>query len=348
MFRFENEEYIWLLGVIVIIALFYFVGTLVNAKRIKSFGDKSLFERLFSERSTTRQFLKIVLVSIAFISLVLAIMNPQIGTKMEEVKREGIEIIVAVDISNSMLAEDIKPNRIERAKQSILQLVDNIYNDKIGIIIFAGESFLQLPLTTDYSAAKLLVSSISTDLIPTQGTAIGSAIELATDSFSSAEEGENEVNKVLIIITDGENHEDDAIGQAELAVEKGIIVNTIGMGSKDGGPIPIYQNGINVGYRKDRSGETIVTKLNDGMLTEIASKGNGRFLRASSANIDLKQIADDLESIEKTEFESKVFTDYEDRFQYLIAFALCIMLLEFVLNSKKSKFIKGLVRMVEK
>lgn len=348
MLRFENQEYLWLFGALILVALLFLVSYIFISKKISSFGDNSLFQKLNPDRSNFKISVKFILVFLIFSALVLSIMNPQLGTKLEEVKREGIEIIVAVDISNSMLAEDIKPNRIERAKQSILQLIDNIGNDKIGIIIFAGESFLQLPLTTDYSAAKLLVSSITTDLIPTQGTAIGSAIELATDSFSSAEEGENEVNKVLIILTDGENHEDDAIGQVEIAAEKGIIVNTIGMGSKDGGPIPIYNNGINTGYRKDRSGETIITKLNDGMLSEIASKGGGRFLRASSVNIDLKEIADDLESIEKTEFEAKVFTDYEDRFQYMIGIALVLIFIELLINYKKSKFFKSLTNMVEK
>ncbi len=261
---------------------------------------------------------------------------------MEEVKREGIEIIIALDISNSMMAEDIKPNRLERAKQSVINLLANLYGDRIGIILFAGESFLQLPLTTDYSTAKLLISTISTDLIPSQGTAIGSAIEMAMGSFS-----ETETNKVLIIITDGENHEDDALGKAKDASEKGIYINTIGMGSEDGGPIPEYESNRRIGWKKDKSGNVVMTKLDPGMLSQIASAGNGKFIRSGSASTDLKILIDDLERIEKTEFESKVFADYEDQFQYFIALALFFLIIDMLTSNKRNKWVWNLVKFAE-
>ncbi|MDC1068352.1 VWA domain-containing protein [Candidatus Kapabacteria bacterium] len=342
MFRFENEIYQWALLLVPVVLILYIVARLKSRSMLKNFADTKFINVLASDSSKSKHLVKFILLTLALASIVLGLMNMQFGTKLEEIEREGIEIIVAMDISNSMLAEDIQPSRIERAKQSVLKLIDNVYNDKLGLIIFAGESFLQLPITTDYSAAKLLVSTISTDLIPTQGTAIGSSIELAMESFS-----DNEVNKVLIIITDGENHEDDALGRAEEAVEKGIFVNTIGMGSVKGAPIPIYQNGIKAGFRKDRSGETVVTKLNEGMLRQIATTGNGRFIRASGADLNLKAILDDLENIEKTKFDTKVFTDFEDQFQWFFGFALLLLLVEFIISYRKNKVIGKLLNFAE-
>lgn len=342
MFRFENEIYKWALLAVPLLIVIYLIARYNTRKTLKLIGNIEFVNRLIPDLSKSKYLIKFIIRILALIAFILGMMNLQFGTKLEEVEREGIEIIVALDISNSMLAEDIAPSRLERAKQSVLKLIDNIYNDKLGLIIFAGESFLQLPLTTDYSAAKLLVSTISPDLIPAQGTAIGSAIELSMESFS-----EEEVNKVLIVITDGENHEDDALGMAEEAVEKGIFVNTIGMGSPDGAPIPIIQNGRNLGFRKDRSGETVVTKLNEGMLRQIATTGNGRFIRASNTDLNLKAILDDLENIEKTKFDTKVFTDYDDKFQWFFGFSLLMLIIDFIMSYRKNKFVSGLINFTE-
>ena len=300
---------------------------------MERFGSKIAISRLAPNISTFKNSLKFILVTIAFSLMVLGLANPLIGTKMKEVRREGIEVVIAVDVSNSMLAEDIRPNRLERAKSAIKRLIDDLTQDKISIVLFAGDSFLQLPMTTDYSAAKLMVSTMSTDLIEKQGTAIGSAIELGLESFSDDEE----VNKVMIIITDGENHEDDALSAAKEADEKGVIIHTIGMGSVDGGPIPNVINGKPQGFITDNSGKTVVSKLNANMLQELASIGGGSFVRASGGDVNLGDLIDDIAEMEKTEFEAKVFTDFEDRFQYVFFFALFVLVLEMLISDRKNK-----------
>jgi Ca-activated chloride channel homolog len=342
MLKFGNEIYIWLFTLVPIIMALFLLFSAKKKKSLDNFAEKELLNKLLPNKSRFKSSYKFILLLLALLSLTIAIMNPKIGTRMEEIKREGVEIIIAFDISNSMMAEDIKPNRLQRAKQSVINLLGNLYGDRIGIILFAGESFLQLPLTTDYSAAKLLISTISTDLIPTQGTAIGSAIEMAMDSFS-----DTETNKVLIIITDGENHEDDALGKAKEASEKGIFINTIGMGSEHGGPIPEYENSRRTGWKKDKSGNTVVSKLNPGMLSQIASAGGGKFIRSGSASTDLKLLIDDLENIEKSEFESKVFADYEDQFQYFIGLSIFFLIIELLTSNKKNKWIWSLVKFAE-
>jgi len=243
-----------------------------------------------------------------------------------------------VDVSNSMKAEDIKPNRLERAKQSIQNLIDNLVNDRIGIIAFAGDAFLLLPLTSDYSAAKLFLSTMDCDIIETQGTAMGKAINLAVESFPE----EKTKKRALIIITDGENHEDDALGAATEAAKENVVIHTIGMGSPDGAPIPVYKNGAIAAYMKDNSGNIIITKLNQEMLSQIAAAGNGNFTRSGSGGIDLKAIIDDIAGMEKTQYQSKMFTDYEDRFQYFIAIALLMLIIEFFISGQKNKIIESL------
>ena len=265
-------------------------------------------------------------------SLLLGLANLQLGTKVEEVKREGVDLMIALDVSNSMLAEDLSPNRLERAKRAIYQLIENLHNDRLGIIVFAGQSYVQLPITTDYSSAKLFLETIGTDIVPTQGTAIGSAIDLAMESFDF----ENGTSKSIIVITDGENHEDDAQAAAKNAAEKKVSVHTIGMGSAQGSPIPIYKNGNRVGFRTDNTGNSIVTKLDENMLKEIASAGNGSYVRATNANAGLKIIMDEIGKMQKKEFGSKSIKDYEDRFQLFLIAALILIVLEYFIPNRKS------------
>jgi Ca-activated chloride channel family protein len=281
---------------------------------------------------------KRLLFTLGLVFVLVGMANPQIGTKYEEVKREGFELMICLDVSNSMLAEDLTPNRLERAKQAISRLVDRLKNDKIGIVVFAGEAYIQLPMTVDHSAAKLFLRSIDTDIVSTQGTAIGKAVELAMSSFST----NSKANKSIIVITDGENHEDDALKQAAAAVEQGIKVHTIGIGSLDGTPIPMYKRGQMLGYRKDREGNTVVTKLNETMLQQIAASGEGTYVRANNSRTGLNALMDELEGMEREEFDSKMFTSYEDRFQYFIAVALLLLLIEVLLPSRKLKVFGGL------
>lgn len=333
MLKLEHEIYLYILLAVPILVLFYLLYRARRKKLLTKFGTRTALLRLAPNVSTLKNSLKFVLLLVAFSLMVLGLANPLIGTKMKEVKREGIEVVIAVDVSNSMLAEDIRPNRLERAKSAIKRLIDDLKQDKISIVLFAGDSFLQLPLTTDYSAAKLMVSTMSTNLIEKQGTAIGSAIELGMKSFSEDEK----VNKVMIIITDGENHEDDALSAAKEAEEKGIVIHTIGMGSIDGGPIPNIVNGQERGYITDNTGKTVVSKLNANMLKELATIGGGNFVRASGGDFNLADLIDDISKMEKTEFEAKVFTDFEDRFQYVFFFALFVLVLEMLITERKNK-----------
>src|SRR5690606_12158950 len=266
------------------------------------------------------------------VSLFIGLANLQYGTKLEEVKREGVDLMIALDVSNSMLAEDLSPNRLERAKRAIYQLLEKLQNDRLGIIIFAGEAYVQLPITTDYSSAKLFLESIGTDIVPVQGTAIGKAIDLALRSFDF----ENGTSKAIIVITYGENHEDDALGAAAYALENYVYVHTIGMGSENGATLPNYQNGRQIGFRKDNNNKTIVSKINEKMLQEIAAEGNGTYVRATNANAGLSIIMEEINKMEKKEYGSKVYKNYDDRFKLFLIAAMVLIIIEYVISKRKS------------
>ena len=334
MFRFANEIWLYALLVIPVLILVFWLNGRWRKNVLKQLGDANVLDNLIPTFSKALPRWKRFLFTLALAFILVGIANPQIGTKYEEVKREGFELMICLDVSNSMLAEDLTPNRLERAKQAISRLIDRLKNDKIGVVVFAGEAYIQLPLTVDHSAAKLFLRSIDTDIVPTQGTAIGKAIELAMSSFSA----DSKANRSIIIITDGENHEDDALELATEAAKQGIKVHTIGIGSTDGTPIPVYQRGQMTGYKKDRDGNTVVTKLNETMLQQIAASGDGIYVRANNSRTGLNALMDELEGMERAEFDSKMFTSYEDRFQYFIAMALLLLLVELLLPSRKLKF----------
>jgi Ca-activated chloride channel homolog len=338
MFRFQHTEFLWALLIVPLFVLIFIFLLNWRKRSIRTCGDRALIMRLMPDVSTGKPVFKFVLFTLAYIFLILGLANPQIGTKLEEVKREGVDIIIALDVSNSMLAEDLSPNRLERAKRAIEQLVDKLHNDRIGIIVFGGQAYTQLPVTTDYAAAKLFLSTISTDLIPTQGTAIGAAISLAMESFDF----KNNSGKAIVIITDGEDHEGDIAEEIKAANEKQVVIHTIGMGSSQGAPIPIYRQGQQVGFKKDREGNTVVTKLNEDMLAQIAASGNGTYVRASNAESGLNIILDKINKMQKAEFGTKIYTDYEDRFQYFIAISFLLLLLEFIVSERKSKWLSSI------
>ncbi|MDP6908616.1 MAG: VWA domain-containing protein [Flavobacteriales bacterium] len=335
MFRFANEIWLYVLLVVPALVLLFWLNARWRKRIMTQLGDSNILENLMPTYSKALPRWKRFLFALGLTFLLVGIANPQIGTKYEEVKREGFELMICLDVSNSMLAEDLTPNRLERAKQAISRLVDRLKNDKIGVIVFAGEAYIQLPMTVDHSAAKLFLRSINTGVVATQGTAIGKSIELAMNSFSSS----SKANRSIIVITDGENHEDDALQQAAAAVEQGISVHTIGIGSVDGTPIPMYKRGQMLGYRKDREGNTVVTKLNETMLQQIAASGEGTYVRANNSRTGLNALMDELEGMQREEYGSKMFTSYEDRFQYFIAVALVLLLLELLLPSRKLKFL---------
>lgn len=268
--------------------------------------------------------------------LVIALANPQIGSKLIEGERKGIDLMIALDVSTSMLAKDIEPSRLERSKQSISRLIDQLGNDRIGIVVFAGQAYVQLPITTDYAAAKMFLSAINTNIVPVQGTAIGAAIQLSAKSF------DNETHsKAIIIITDGENHEDDPVKEAKTAADQGINIFTVGMGLPEGAPIPDYDAyNRQTGFKKDRQGNTVVTRLNEGMLQQIAAAGNGIYVRANNTQVGLNKIFDEISKLEKTEFESKIFSDYESRFHYFIALSLLFLIMEILIFERKNKWLR--------
>lgn len=336
MFRFEHSLFLWLLVLVPVLLVINYLYNRWQLNAKKRLGAISSVEALMPNQSNIKRKAKFFLFLFAFIFMVIGLANPQIGTKQEDVKMEGLELMIAMDVSNSMLAEDLSPNRLTAAKLAMERLISRLKNDKIGMIVFAGEAFIQLPLTSDYSAAKLFLNTINTNIVPTQGTAIGAAINLAAESFPE----EESTNRALIILTDGENHEDDAIAAAEAARKKGIKVFTVGMGSPAGAPIPVMRGGQQNGYRQDNNGNTVVSSLNEEMLKEIAIAGNGSYVRATNSGAGIPQIIQELSSLEKKEFDSKIFTDFEDRYQLLFSLAFLLLLIELILSERKPKWIE--------
>lgn len=336
MFRVEHTWVLWgLLLIPLMVVVFYAINKWRKSARNK-FAENKLFQDLMPAYSNTRYRFKFTFFLLAFAFLLIGLANPQIGTKLEEVKREGIDLIIAVDVSNSMNATDLSPSRLERAKRAMQQLLEKLKGDRLGIIVFAGEAYTQLPITTDYSAAKLFLNTINTEIVPTQGTNIAAAIELATNSFDYESGG----SKALVIVSDGENHEKNAVEAAKDAAEKGIKIFTIGMGTTTGAPIPLYKNGKQNGFRQDKEGNTIITSLNEDMMRELADVGNGLYIRANNASVGFQQILDELNGMNKKEYASSVYTDYEDRFQFFLAISFIFLLISLILNEKKSKWRK--------
>lgn len=343
MFRFEREIYLYFLFLIPVFTLIFYLIKRNREFNLKKFGSLHLVKTLIVESSRYKPIIRFALMMFIFASIILAIANPQIGSKVSEVKREGKDIIIALDISNSMKAQDIKPSRLERAKQTISRLIDKMVTDRIGIIIFAGEAFTQLPLTTDYSAAKLFLSVIETDLIPVQGTAIAKSIDLAVNTFQT----DDEVRKSIIVISDGEDHEEDAVKAAENAAQNGFYVHTIGMGTLEGAPIPLSSNNPSSGYIKDREGSIVTSRLIPDLLQKIATAGNGEFVLAGANDANLDKLMNRLSGIEDVEYESQIITDYDDHFQYAVALAILFILFEILLLDRENKFISKLNRYVE-
>lgn len=333
MFRFAHPEFLYLLFVLPALALFYVYACLQKRKAIKRYGNPRLLAELMPDVSVKRQHLKFGLSFMAITVMIFVIAGPQFGTKLETVKRQGVEIMVCLDVSNSMLAEDVSPNRLEKAKQMLSKLADGFTDDKVGMIVFAGDAFTQLPITSDYISAKMFLSSISPSMVSTQGTAIGAALNLAARSFTPNETSD----KAIIVITDGENHEDDAVGAAKAAAEKGIHVDIVGIGDPKGSPIPI--DGSN-NFMKDNEGNVVVTKLNEQMCKEIAAAGNGMYVRADNTNSALKALQNEVEKMNKTEMDSKVYSEYDEHFQSLAWIALVILVLEVLLLDRKNHAFK--------
>ncbi len=334
MIQIAQPQYIWLLLLIPALLLIYALYVRSKRKALSRFGNIELMKPLMPLVSLRRGWFKMILLCLALFFFTLGLIRPQLGARLKEVKRQGIELIVALDVSNSMLAEDFKPNRLERAKLAISRLVDKLRDDRIGLIVFAGDAYVQLPVTTDYVSAKMFLNSISTGIVPKQGTAIGAAITTAIRSFSLQSEKKS---RVLVIITDGENHEDDAVAAAEEAAKQGIVIYTIGIGSEEGKPIPLPDGGM----LKDKDGNIVVTKLDEATLQKVAAAGKGAYTRATNADLGLEKLIDDVRGMEKQEMSSTVFTDFDEQYMYFFAIALLFLVLELFVLERKNKWTKS-------
>jgi len=338
MYQIEEISWLWL-GIIPLLVMLLFIGDRIWKSNIQdNFLSKNALMRLSPNISSFKPYLRIFTILFCLIFLVLAMINPQMGTKMETFKRFGVDIVFAVDVSRSMLAEDIVPNRLEKAKQLVNQIINTLNGDRIGIVAYAGKAFPQLPITTDYSSGKMFLQSMNTDMISSQGTAINEAIQLATNYYDD----ESKIERILIIISDGEDHNDVSVDMAKIAAEKGIIIYTIGVGKEKGTPIPIKKNGIIQSYKKDNKGEVVITKLNRQVLVDIANQTGGEFIDGAETKFVVNRIGEILKETEKKEFESKKFSEYKDQFQWFLAIGLLLLFIEIFLFDSKTFWVKKL------
>ena len=338
MYLLEEDFWFWLL-LLIVGMLVVFLWTAAWKKKAKNkFASKNLLKVLSPEQSVFKPILKHVVLSLAIVSLIIALVNPKIGTKLETVKREGVDVVFAIDVSKSMLAEDIVPNRLEKAKQLTSRIIKKLVSDRVGIIAYAGKAFPQLPITTDYASARMFLQNMNTDMLSSQGTAIDEAIQLSRTYYND----EEQTNRVLIIISDGEDHNNLSNDVAEAAAEEGIKIYTIGVGTEKGGPIPIKKNGVVLKYKKDSNENMVITKLNSKTLIEISDIGNGVYLDGKNTSEVTEKITEILGNLDKKEFEAKEFSEYKDQFQWFLGIALLFIILDVFLLERKTAWLKRL------
>lgn len=333
MFRFAHSEYLIALYIVPVLIVLFWLLYRNQKKLLAKFSDARMLKVLSPERSKVKYIIKSSIILFVYVLLILALANPQIGTRYEEVKQTGIDVFILMDVSLSMKAEDIKPNRLENAKHAVASLINKLRGDRIGLVIFSGDAYIQFPLTTDYAAANLLLNAVSVSSVPQPGTAIGAAVRLATKSYRE----NDRTQKVMVVITDGEDHEGDVLEAVKSAVEKNISVYTIGLGSPNGVPIPVYNaQGQQAGYKTDKDGNTVFTRLDENILQQIAQEGRGKYYRGSNNENELESIYKDFSRLNKTEFGTLRVTDYEDRYYYFLALAVLLLIVEFFIPEKKS------------
>ncbi len=330
MFRFANIQALWLLLLIPLLIVVFIHITHRKHKQLQAFGDEQLIKNLMPNASRVRPVLKFCFNMLALLFLILAIARPQYGEKEEIQKRNGIKVMFALDVSNSMLAEDVAPNRLERAKQIFSKLIDNMQDDKVGLVVFAGEAYTQLPITCDYVSAKMFLQSISPDLIKTQGTVIGRALQTSMQAFGE----KDEASRVIILITDGEDHDDNAEAIAQQIKEQGAEIIVVGIGKPEGSPIPVPGT---TGFRKDRQGNVVVSRLNEEMCRSIAKAGGGIYVRCDNTNTAKRVIENRLNDLATAELEAKVLTNYNEQYQTFVAIALLILIVDFFIFNRKNK-----------
>ncbi|MBQ3581162.1 MAG: VWA domain-containing protein [Bacteroidales bacterium] len=331
MIHFQHPDILYMLIAVPLLAVLWVWLEYRKHKKLQEFADRPMFGRLIPDRSASRPIVKMVLLLLALSLLIITWANPQVGSKMVQGDQKGSDIAICLDVSNSMMAEDIQPNRLERSKRIVANLLNGMGGDRVSLVVFAGTSFIQMPLTNDYSATKMFLDQVNCDMIATQGTAIGDAIEKAMQTFGYGDEEQTWVKKnsrAIIVISDGENFEDDAKSAAAKAASEGIVVCTIGMGSEQGAPIPRYKNGVRTGFKYDRSGNTVTTRMDEQTLKEIAHAGNGIYVRAGNINAGLDRILNRIEHLEKDSMGKAMFAEYESRYMYPLVAALICLILE--------------------
>ena len=338
MYQIDAYEYIYLLSALPVLWLFYALYLRWKRKTQAAFARPELLELLSPNRSKFKPTLKVILLSFVIVFIVFGLMNPKIGTQLETVKREGVDIVFAIDVSKSMLAEDIAPNRIEKSKRLVSAILNQLASDRVGIIAYAAQAVPQLPITTDYGAAKMFLQALNTDMLSSQGTALDSAIDLSGTFFDD----EDQTNRVIFLISDGEDHSDDAANAASRAAELGIKIFTFGVGTEQGAPIPLKRNGVVVSYKKDFEGEVVITKRNQEVLEAIAAATEGAYQDGNDTQAVLDFVSEQLKAMDKKEFEAKKFVSYKDRFQAFLVAALLFLLIDLFLFETKTKWIQKL------
>lgn len=339
MIQLDEKIYFYLLFIIPVIVTLFLLVLLWKKRAQKKFADSLLLRRLTPNKSQYKGTLKLLFFLLGLSGLIIALVNPKIGTKLETVKREGVDIVFAVDVSKSMLAEDIAPNRMEKAKRLVSEIINQLASDRVGIIAYAGQAFPQLPITTDYGAAKMFLQGMNTNMLSSQGTAINEAIELATTFYDDDEQ----TNRVLFIISDGEDHSGGhTINAVEEAIEAGIKIYTIGVGKPKGAPIPLKRNGVLESLKKDMQGEVVITKLNQEVLIDIAEEGDGSYIDGSNTDDAVAFIKEELLQMDKKEFEAKQFAEYKDQFQWFLGAGLLFLFLDIFILDRKTKWLKKL------
>ena len=334
----EEHIYFWLLAIVPVLLLLLIAALIWKKRKQSQFADKDLLKKLSPNQSVFKTILKIVVLCLAIACLTIALVNPKIGTKLETVKREGVDVVFAIDVSKSMLAEDVAPNRLEKSQQLVTQIINSLASDRVGSIAYAGSAFPQLPITTDYASAKMFLQNMNTDMLSSQGTAINEAIQLAKTYYNDDEQ----TNRVLFIISDGEDHEGDSVNIAEEASEEGIRIFTIGVGTTKGERIPIKRNGVVLNYKKDQNDQTVITRLQEETLKDIAKEANGEYIYNNITKETVEKVTEILQNMDKKEFEAKQFADFKDQFQWFLGFGIFFLVLEVFLLERRTSWLKKL------
>ncbi|MFL2581784.1 MAG: vWA domain-containing protein [Flavobacteriales bacterium] len=335
--RWQNNWMLWFILLALVFIGVYSLNRFQQKKQLSQFKSEAALKNVLPNLSKNRSIFRFVLWTVGFCVIILSAANLQFGDKKEEVKRAGIDLMLCLDVSKSMLAEDLKPNRLTRAKLAINKIINSLGSDKIGVIVFAGDAFLQLPLTNDHSAAELFIQSINTGIIPVPGTNIASALELAKKSFPES----SPTNKAIVVITDGEEHDGKAIQIAESLEEEKIKVFTIGLGSAVGTTIPNFKNGRRIGVKKDKKGSTVITRLNEPALVALANAGGGTYVRGSNQSLGLQTMLNTIGEIEKTEYEAKEYTSYTSRYQWFLALGILFILMDVLILKRKGTWLRS-------